>query len=450
MECAFPMTRIRRLFDEQVARRDLWLSLAIGLTFGIYHVVTAITWTGSMDVYKTYSLFSTFLTVIIFSLLWVAYRRWREAEQHRRELDAIMRSLSTEAILLVDPSRRILSSSEAVSRLFGRRAEDLVGLLTDSLYDDRRLDKNCPDEIRHQLETVGSHLGMAAGRRLDGSTFDLEIITERFKGRTGAVLVLRDVTERLRSEKALLVAKMEAENAYDKLKDMEKMRDSLTHMIIHDMRTPLAVIQGMSEMLMEDLKASANPAEIHAMLMDLKGQAQILSQLTNGVLDVSRLESGRMPLNKRVIDVGSLAGAVCDSLGTILRRHKLVQESDEEPVRAECDSDIIGRVVANLLSNSRKYTPEGSTIMVRVKRTTRGAYVAIQDTGPGIPFEQQARIFEKYTQVGDAPSTKYHSAGLGLTFCKLAVESHGGTIGVDSTPGHGATFWFTLPVPGQA
>ena len=151
--------------SEPLARRDLWLSLAIGVTFACYHIVTAMTWSGPVETFRAYSLFSTGLTLVIFALLWIGYRRWREADRHRRELQSIMRSLTTEAIMVVDPGRRVQACNDAVQGLFGRLPEEVVGLLTDALYDDRRADKSQPGEIWHALEKYGSHRGRARGRR---------------------------------------------------------------------------------------------------------------------------------------------------------------------------------------------------------------------------------------------------------------------------------------------
>ncbi len=112
---------------------------------------------------------------------------------------------------------------------------------------------------------------------------------------------------------------------------------------------------------------------------------------------------------------------------------------------ASYDAEFMTRVVANLVGNALKFTPEEGTVVIRVRSDGEGARLEVQDSGPGIPPEYQARIFEKFGQVEPREGKHMLSTGLGLTFCKLIVEAHGGEIGVDSVLGQGSTFWFRIP-----
>ncbi len=166
--------------------------------------------------------------------------------------------------------------------------------------------------------------------------------------------------------------------------------------------------------------------------------------MVSSVLDVSRLETGKMPLNRQACDLAVVAREVVDSLGPAVGQRRLSVESEAAPVLAFGDPEIIRRVIANLLGNALKFTPKDGQILVTVSRKDSMARVAVTDNGKGIPAEYHARIFEKFGQVDkQAPR---QSTGLGLTFCKLAVEAHGGQIGVESEIGKGSTFRFTLPV----
>ena len=117
-----------------------------------------------------------------------------------------------------------------------------------------------------------------------------------------------------------------------------------------------------------------------------------------------------------------------------------------DPVESTCDPNIIGRVITNLVDNAAKFTPEGGEVVVSVKDDLTHIEVTVSDKGCGIPEKDQNRIFEKFGQVELREERKKYSSGLGLTFCKLAVEAHGGTIAVDSKVGQGSTFKFRLPV----
>ena len=133
------------------------------------------------------------------------------------------------------------------------------------------------------------------------------------------------------------------------------------------------------------------------------------------------------------------SGAEATHKGTIL----IV---DDEPANlAECDVEMTRRVVANLVANALKFTPSAGTVTVAVSTNDSLARVEVHDTGPGIPPEYLGKIFDKFGQVEASKERKKFSTGLGLAFCKLAVEAHGGTIGVESEEGKGSTFWFELP-----
>ncbi len=170
-----------------------------------------------------------------------------------------------------------------------------------------------------------------------------------------------------------------------------------------------------------------------------------VQDMTNAVLDVSRFESNQMPMSPASVDLCEVVTEAIRSLGSAAAPPRVQIEQSEEPVTAWCDQEIIRRVVANLVGNALEFTPEVGQVRVTLRREGQDAEVAVADTGRGIPSEHLQRIFEKFGQVGGPADRGRHSAGLGLTFCKMAVEAHLGTIGVNSVVGKGSTFWFRLP-----
>jgi len=237
----------------------------------------------------------------------------------------------------------------------------------------------------------------------------------------------------------------ELQDNYDQLRKLEELRDNLTHMVVHDMRTPLAVVQMSVEMLKTMLTGLS---EQESKLLDgaLRG-AQTMNRMTTQLLDVSRLEAGQMPLSKTACDLGPIARAALEAISPLLGdRHAVLDV--REPLAALCDTVLLRRVLDNLLSNALKFTPPGKEITISIAREGDAAQLAVTDTGPGIPEEYHQKIFEKFSQVEGEQQSK--GTGLGLTFCKLAVEAHGGKIGVDSEAGRGSTFWFTLPLAAKA
>ena len=183
--------------------RDLWVAIAIALSLGVYHLLFNIISFLQYISYQYYQWVSNLLFFWILVLLWVAYRRWRNAVYRQRELRNILASINTEVIMVVDSHRRIQMVNESVN-IFGFSPEDVINKTTDLLYLDRRVDKNRPTEIRDSINKIGFHIGQATGRKRTGETFPLEIMTVSLKGSDGVVVVIRDITERRQTEEKIL------------------------------------------------------------------------------------------------------------------------------------------------------------------------------------------------------------------------------------------------------
>lgn len=233
---------------------------------------------------------------------------------------------------------------------------------------------------------------------------------------------------------------------YDQLKKLEELRDNLTHMVIHDMRSPLMGITGYLELL-EGAAVKHLTGDELTIIGEARKSGQVLVGMVNSLLDISRLEQGKMPLQVTDVDVDVLIQQALTSLGSLTRQVSLQYQKASLPVMVNGDADLVTRVIANLVGNAIKFTPESGTVAISAEPNDGGVKVCIADTGRGIPREYHAKIFEKFGQVETRQQRKMYSTGLGLTFCKLAVEAHGGNIGVDSDVGQGSTFWFTLPGP---
>jgi two-component system sensor histidine kinase/response regulator len=248
----------------------------------------------------------------------------------------------------------------------------------------------------------------------------------------------------LRVRNALRLRRLHRELAvqYGKLQELERMRDSLVHMLVHDFRTPLTSISAYLQMAQARAGELADPVLVND-LNEMSQSVDQLADMVSDVLDVSRFEAGAMPLRRSSIDLRQIAAEAIASLGG--SRHAPVEFCPPgASVVALADPDLIRRVIANLLGNAVKFTPPSGQVRVQVASANSGSEVRVQDNGPGIPAEFQSHIFEKFGQAGNG-GRQVRSSGLGLTFCKLAVEAHGGWIGVESEVGKGSTFRFTLP-----
>lgn len=389
-----------------------------------------------------------FLVFWLLAVLWVAYRRWSRVAITDRELEEIMSGINPDAFIVVSPERRITMCSPAVEKMFGFSPTELLGQTTEKIYFDRRPAVGRDSAIHDQLDRLGFHLGTATGKHKNGAIIPLEIISGTIRGRRGAVLLLRDVTRRVEAEKARrekeeLVEQLQQNVA--RLRETEEARDNILHMIVHDMKNPLQVILGTMQLLKEEVRAGTNDT-VNSYVDETLVHTRRLIDMVNSLLDVSRLESGEMPLHLGVCDLRVSAKRALASLSRIVAGRSTHVYAPADPVPVTCDSEIIHRVLTNLISNAVYHTPEDTKISISVTPGDTHARVEVTDTGPGIPRDHQPRIFNKFVRTEGPHDSPHHlSTGLGLNFCKLAVEAHGGRIGVISEPGHGATFWFTLP-----
>lgn len=244
----------------------------------------------------------------------------------------------------------------------------------------------------------------------------------------------------------------ELQEAHDELKEAQEARDALTHMIVHDMRTPLTnVITGL-----QTVQQLEETSELGEEMVDgaLNGANRLLI-MVNDLLDIGKMESGEMtldreqfPVHKVVEDATALVDALIREKNLTLRYETDLQDGAD---RVEADREKTRRVLVNLLGNAIKFTPDGGTITIRAEPSADNAIaLSVTDTGPGIAPEHQAKIFEKFYQVEPGAKGKTAATGLGLAFCKMAVEAQGGHIGVESEPGKGSRFWFTLPTAAVA
>ncbi len=234
------------------------------------------------------------------------------------------------------------------------------------------------------------------------------------------------------------------QESFQKLKDLETLRDKLTHMLVHDMRSPLAGIHGYLEMIKLHSQMQQNRKILRYADQALQSTSSLI-EMVSSILDVSRLEEGKMPLDLVRVDLAELARQVIDSLASAKKESRVSLVCRDKTVEAVCDPYIIRRVITNLVANALKFSEENTPVVVGIERGEHEVKLWISDRGPGIHRDHLPIIFEKYGQVQLRNQRQKYSTGLGLTFCKLALEAHHGRIGVDTEVGKGSTFWITLP-----
>lgn len=346
------------------------------------------------------------------------------AEKRRGE--AIIRSI-TDGIVVVDADRRIMAINPKAAGIFDIHPQEAKG-------------QNCFDVIEHQqlyewvkteIETGASpawrdeHTSLSIER--DGRTeyYNVTItpVTTEQGKMLGVVLLLQDVTE---------------------LKELDRLKSEFIMTASHELRTPLTGI-GMSISLLKEGAADTLGEREQQLLDAAEEDTQRLRALVNELLDLSKIESGRIDMEIEPAPASLLIEKAIAPFTAQAREQdiELTQETPEEPLEVAADPNKITWVLTNLIANALRYTDPGGHIRVAARRAGDFVHISVTDDGAGIPYEYQSKIFDKFVQVkGDRAAG---GTGLGLAICKEIVKAHGGTIWVDSEPGAGSTFTFTLP-----
>jgi PAS domain S-box-containing protein len=362
----------------------------------------------------------------------------KRAQESVSMLSHTIRSIA-ECVCITDLKNTILFVNKAFLATYGYTEEEMIGKSIDIV-------NPAPTTVRKVLDQTirGSWQGELVNRKKDGTEFPIYLSTSVVHDENGQAIALvgvtTDITERKKIDRELSLQKQHLQESYEQLRELEVARDTLTHMIVHDMRSRLFALMMGLEFLEQHEQRILNEAG-RKVLSQALGSTTVLIDMVTSLLDISKMESGEMKLKKSKVDLAELARKVV-ALHELQRENRhFVINAPPAPVEVTCDADLVSRVILNLFSNALKFTPSDGSITITLLGTEKGATVSIQDSGPGISAHHLPHIFDKFYQA----ESRGNSTGLGLTFCKLAVELHGGHIGVESEIGRGSTFWFALP-----
>ncbi|HFD38720.1 MAG TPA: PAS domain S-box protein [Anaerolineae bacterium] len=351
----------------------------------------------------------------------------RIAEERGRVLAAI--EASRDAIWVSDANRRITMVNSALERLTGRRREDLLGQTCRYLLGARTCegaylcDVTCPF-LAPESESGGIEGYIATATGQDAWVeVSYGRVTDPDGRLAGVVHIVHDLTER---------------------KEVEQLKDEFISMVSHELRTPLHHIKGFATTLLQtDVEWDA--ATQRDFLESINREADRLTDLVEKILHLSRLESRELPMEKGWYQVSDLVD------GALQRRHSLIADRPVEIDLAPelpalfVDGEEIEVVLMNLIENAAKYSTPGAPITLTVHQQDEQVIFAITDQGIGIPPEHQERIFERFYRV-EREGQRVAGTGLGLAICKRIVEAHGGRLWVESAPGVGSRFSFSLTV----
>jgi PAS domain S-box-containing protein len=363
-----------------------------------------------------------------------------------------------DSIIEVDGKGRIVLLNLATEKLFGYARDELLGQPVEVLVpeDFRAVHASHRDHYLQGPVTRPMGTGLTLqGRRKDGSSFPVEISLSPVKSEGGVrvTAIIRDISERKRAEEQLS-AMQEAYTRELELRKREaeranQLKSEFLASMSHELRTPLHTIIGFSELLAEELKGRLNDDQ-KRFVDHIHKDSMHLLELIDDILDLSKIEAGRLELRQEVFEI---APALEEALSSIRPRAgaKSIEIATGVPAGAAIFADRLRfkQILYNLLSNAVKFTPEGGKVSIAAKCVDDLVEISVSDTGIGIPKKEHQAIFDKFHQAGATTRGVREGTGLGLAITRQLVEQHGGSIRVESEPGKGSRFTFTV-ARGQA
>ncbi len=376
-----------------------------------------------------------------------------QARAERRFRDLL--EAAPDAIIEVDGEGRILLINAVTEQLFGYSRDELVGQHVESLVPDGVRANHAAHRARYRAHPVtrpmGNGLDLRA-RRKNGSTFPVEISLSPVKSEEGfrVTAVIRDITdrkqadERLQSVQTKYTRELELRN--QEIERANRHKSEFLANMSHELRTPLHTVIGFSELLAEETKGPLN-SDQKRFIHHIHKDSQHLLALINEILDLSKIEAGKLQLSREAIDLGALLKDVLSSIRPQATAKSIEIKTDLPiPVAVSGDRIRVKQILYNLLSNAVKFTPNGGVIRVEAGAADGFAWISVSDTGIGISPEEHESIFEKFHQAGTTAGGLREGTGLGLPITRRLVEGHGGRLWLESAPAKGSRFTFTLPL----
>ena len=417
-------------------------------------------WLPSLDVFDWMNLLQIawpwvvgFLALLTFVLVWnrrlsiqVAERARAEAEERRQRstLLALINSIP-DPIWFKDTQGRYLGVNQAFADCLGRAPEDIVGRSDQQMFS-RAAGDGRQERDRQALTASEPYASEGWVVYPDGRRVLFDTLRSAFHDDHGRLLglvgVSRDVTARKSTELALAEAR-------DLAEDAAQLKSDFLANMSHEIRTPLNIIIGLAHLLQE---TTLDPQQVDY-LGKIQGSGQYLLELISDILDLSRVEAGKLEFERIDFDLERLLGELFDLFNIRAASKGLTVRCEIDPrVPAQVvgDSLRLRQILMNYGNNALKFTEQGEVVLVvRLEDEDEDSlqlYFAFRDTGIGISEAQQERLFESFQQADSSITRRYGGSGLGLAICKKLAEAMGGSVGVESEPNRGSLFWCRLPL----
>lgn len=382
----------------------------------------------------------------------------RMERRYRHLLEA-----TPDGILEIDRDGHIVLMNAAIERLFGYAREELQGKSVDELVPNEMRARHAQHRLGYDAHPQPRPMGtglLLQGQRKDGTRFPVEISLSPFESEEGFRIgaIIRDVTDRVKAEEqiralqATYTEELTAANRQLALRNREieaanQLKSEFLASMSHELRTPLHTIIGFAELLSEGLEGPLTDKQLRFVNHILRDGRHLL-ELINDILDLSKIEAGRLEFNFEQFDwIEALREVVATIQPQAEGKDLTLTAPGEFPYnKLYADRVRFKAILYNLLSNAVKFTQPGGKVWIETNSDTRMLTIVVHDTGIGIPKEQQTRIFDKFYQAGITTRGVREGTGLGLAITRYLVERHGGKISVTSEPGRGSSFTFTIPL----
>ena len=333
-------------------------------------------------------------------------------------------------MVMVGHDGKMIMANTEVEQQFGYRREELIGQPVEMLVPMSRRRQHAHHREAFNLRPQTRRMGIGPelfGLRKDGSEFSVEVALTPIRTSKGLLVlgVIVDVSERKRTE---------------------RLKDEFVSTVSHELRTPLTSISG-SLGLLVGVWAGKLPESAERLLTIAHKNSQRLVRLTNDILDIEKMDAGRVLFNMMRIDVRSLVEQAIEGNRGFAEGYGVHVRLDAASVEGEvnADPDRFAQVITNLLSNAIKFSPVNEEVLARVEKNGNLVHISVRDHGPGVPADFQPHIFEKFAQADATSSREKGGTGLGLSIVKQIVERLGGEVGFNDAPGGGTIFYLNLP-----